>query len=254
MKKNLITLLFALFAISVFSSCTKSNNSVATTTSISDVQSFGSDSVRAWTKKDMNGNPISVGITFKAKALAGLPTFDTMYMLMLPMASSGMGMNMVISPFDHVELDWSAKGDPSPSVYSKPHLDAHFFAVSMANQMTIMGGMDSVLLAAKYIPKNCVADGDAEMNMGVHYIDTTSMEFKGSPFQHSYNYGFYHGNMTFVEALSSKAYLDTKVNYTGVIAQPTTFKIGGYYPTEYNISYNAATDSYTYSLDKLVMH
>jgi len=251
MRKSIV---IALFAISVFTSCTKSSTPVATSTTISDVQAFGSDSVRAWTKKDLNGNPVSVGITFKAKALAGLPTSDTMYMLMLPMSSGGMGMNMMISPFDHIELDWSAHGDPSSSVYNKPHLDAHFFAVSMNDQMNIMGGMDTVMLASKYIPKNCVPYGDVEMNMGVHYIDTTSSEFKGSPFQHSYNYGFYHGNMTFVEAICSKAYLDAKANYSGAISQPNAFTMGGYYPTQYNITYDASTDSYTYSLDGLMMH
>ncbi len=241
-------------SVFMFSSCTKSSSSSNVTTYVADVQAFGADSVTSWVKKDANGNPLSVGITFKAKALTGLPTFDTMYMLMLPMSGSGMGMNMMVSPFDHVEIDWSANGDAAPSVYNKPHLDAHFFTVTMNDQMGIMGGMDSVMLDSKYIPKNCVADGDAEMGMGVHYIDTMSLEFRGYPFQHSYNYGFYGGKLTFIEAMSSKAYLDSKVNYTGSIAQPSNYKMGGYYPMGYAIKYDASTDSYTYSLENLMMH
>ncbi len=77
--------------------------------------------------------------------------------------------------------------------------------------------------------------------MGVHWIDTTSSEFHGIAFTHTYDYGFYHGSMVFIEAMCSKTFLDTKTNYTGIVKQPAAFKQSGYYPLNYTISYESNT-------------
>ena len=102
-----------------------------------------------------------------------------------------------------------------------------------------------------YTPLNCMADGNVEAMMGTHWIDTTASEYHGTPFTHAYNYGFYHTKMTFIEALSSKAFLNSKATYTGVIKQPSAYSKSGYYPSSYSISYDAITQDYTYSLDNL---
>ncbi len=49
-----------------------------------------------------------------------------------------------------------------------------------------------------------------QRNMGVHWIDTTSSEFHGIAFTHTYDYGFYHGSMVFIEAMCSKTFLEQK--------------------------------------------
>ncbi len=242
-----------LFSVAFLFSCNKDNSSPSSVTTIGARQAFGSDSIRSWVITDASGTPTSVGVTFKAYALAGLPTTDTMYMLMLP-TKSGMMSSMMAAPFDHVEIDWAPNGDPSPSVYNVAHLDCHFFTVTNTYQMGMMGGPDSGSLASQYVPMDCHADGDVEADMGAHWVDSTAPEYHGMAFDHAYNYGFYHGNMTFIEAMCSKTFLDTKTNYTGVIKQPGAFKQSGYYPMNYTISYNATAKEYTYSLDNLKMH
>ncbi len=235
-----------------FSSCTKNSSSPSLTTTVGEYKAYGSDSIRSWVVTDANGKPTSLGITFKATLLADLPANDTMMMLMFP---EQMGMSsMMAMPFDHVEIDWAPHGDPSPSVYNVAHLDCHFFTIAENSMMNIMAGPDSVALGSQYIPKDCRADGDAEASMGVHWVDSTAPEYHGMGFTHAYNYGFYHGGMTFIESTCAMSFLSTKANYTGAIKQPGAFASTGYYPTKYTISYNAATNEYTYSLDGLTSH
>ena len=254
MNKTVIAIIYCAIASLTIIGCKKDSTSSSNTqiTTIGDKQAFGSDSVRSWVTTDGNKMPMSVGVTFKASALIGLPNMDTMYMLMLP-AMSGMGGMMMATPFDHIEIDWSAHGDGATSMYNIPHLDCHFFTVDNATQMGIMAGPDSTL-GMQYMPVNCIADGSVEAGMGTHWIDTTATEYHGGNFNHAFNYGFYHNNMTFIEAMCSNAFLSTKASFTGTIKQPGSFKMSGYYPTTYTISYNAATMEFTYSLDNLMHH
>ena len=253
MRKNIIITSLILLSFAILTSCSKNSTSTdGPKTTIGETKPFGADSIHTWMITDASGTPTSIGVTFKASALAGLPATDTMFMVMLPMMGSMSGM--MAMNFDHVEVDWSAHGDASPSVYNIPHLDCHFMLMSMANQMMIMGGMDSGMMGTQYVPMNCMADSVSMAGMGVHYMDTTGQEFHGSTFNHSCAYGFYHTDMTFIEAMCSKAFLDTKTNYTGAVKQPTAFKKSGYYPMNYAITYDATTLSYTYSLTNLMTH
>ena len=253
MKNNvLFTFLVFAFAATLFGCHKTDTTTKELTTTIGEKQPFGSDSIRTWVKTDANGLPTSIGVTFKALALPALPATDTMIMLMLP-AMPGIS-TMMVMPFDHVEIDWAPHGDPAPSVYNVAHLDCHFYTSSMSYQMGIMAGHDSVALNAQYVPKDCKADGDAEAGMGVHWMDTTAHEFHGMPFDHTYDYGFYHGDMIFIEAMCAKSFLDAKTNFTGTIKQPAAFKKSGYYPLNYSISYDAVAKEYTYSLDNLKSH
>jgi len=252
MKNIVFFSCFLFFSFCVVVGCHKNSSGTNTKTTIGETKPFGADSIHSWMITDASGAPTSIGVTFKAAALAGLPATDTMIMVMLPMMTGMSGM--MATNFDHIEVDWSAHGDPSPSVYDIPHLDCHFFMVNMSDQMMIMGGMDSSVLASQYVPKNCMADSFSEANMGVHYMDTTGQEYYGATFNHTCDYGFYHTNMVFMEVMCSKAFLDSKMSYTGAIEQPSAFKKSGYYPLNYTVSYNATTLEYTYSLDNLKSH
>ena len=54
-------------------------------------------------------------------------------------------------------------------------------------------------------------------------IFTTAPEFIGKPFTVTYIYGFYHGNMTFVEPMITKAFLETHPDFTLPIKQPQAY-------------------------------
>ena len=232
----------------------KKNNS--TQVFIGETKILGSGTIRTWTKTDSNNKPTSVGFTISSAALSALPANrDTMFMLKLPTTTGGgMMMNMMAMPFDHVEIDWSAKGDPNTTIFNHPHLDCHFFMISSSSQMNIMMGMDTTMLGANYTPQNCMSDNMAEEGMGEHWYDSTLAIYHGTAFNQTYMYGFYRGNITFVEVMCAKSYLDSKPNSSGAINQPSAFKTSGYYPTKYSISYDSKADEYTYSIDNMMSH
>lgn len=236
--------------------CTKdsSTNNNSNKTIVGDTKQFGADSVHTWIKTDASGSPTSIGVTFRASALSGLPVKDSMYMVMLPSISNMGGMmggGMMSMNFDHVSIYWSANGDSAPSKYNMPHLDCQFYIINSSNQMMIMGGHDTGNLGNQYMPMNCMGDSFSMANMGVYWTDTTSKEYHGGMFDHTFMYGFYHTDMTFIGAMCSKTFLDSKASYTGDIKQPSMFGKNGYYPLKYSITYNANTMSFTYSLDNL---
>lgn len=249
MKKiiNLTALLLFIAAVYI-SGCKKSSSRQTLFTG--EPVALGMGSMRSFIKTDNNGKPVSIGFTIDDAAISALPSVDSMYMLMLPMMSGNMNMTMP-DPFDHLEVDWSANGDAGSAVFNHPHLDCHFFMIDPTSQMNIMMGMDTVMIPGNYLPQNCMEDSVAEANMGVHVYDTLSAEYHGSAFDHTFMYGFYHGDMDFIEMMCAKSFLDTKTNYTGDISQPNAFKVHGYYPTKYTVSYDASTKKYTYSLDNL---
>jgi hypothetical protein len=249
--------IFVFFGATLLTGCSQTDSSMMSKsgTSMGETKAFGSDSIHSWIKTDDNGNPTSMGVTFKESAFTSLESdSDMMTMMMLPtMMSSGM-MTMMAMPFDHVEVDWVPKGDPAPSVYDKGHLDCHFFTVSMSDQMGMMGGHDTTMMDMKYLPGGYMMDSLSEEGMGVHCMDTTSKEFHGQPFNHTFGYGFYHGNMAFMETMCAKSFLDTKTSATINIKQPQAFKKSGYYPLKYSVNYDAVRKEYSISLDNLTSH
>ncbi|MDP4220566.1 MAG: hypothetical protein Q8916_13375 [Bacteroidota bacterium] len=241
---------------SIFSGCSTSDSMMSkAATYMGETQAFGSDSIRSWVKTDENGNPSSVGVTFKESSFASLSsTEESMTMIMLPSMSTGGMMKMMASPFDHVEVDWVPQGDPAPSVYNKAHLDCHFFMMSEMNQMGIMGGRDTSMMDMKYMPHGYMMDSVSEEGMGVHCMDTMSKEFHGQPFDHTFVFGSYHGSMVFMEAMCAKSFLDLKTTTTTDIRQPQAYMMMGYYPMKYTVRYDAAAKEYSISLDGLTSH
>ena len=245
--------IFTIIAVSALflSSCSQSDNTVTpaskAATYYGESKPLGGDSIRSWIKTDVNGNPSSIGVSFKQSAFVKLEgQDDTTFMMMLPTLNGA----MLASPFDHIEVDWSKKGDPDPP-YNVAHFDVHCFTVDMTTQMGIMSGMDMMTMNmdTMYIPHGYEMMMDAEAMMGVHCMDTTDHD---NPFNHTCMYGFYHGDLYFMEAMFAKSYLDSKLNYSAAIHQPTKFKKSGWYPTKYSQGWDGTT--YSISLDGLVQH
>jgi Domain of unknown function (DUF5602) len=243
-----------LFAAATIAGCSKSTSSNLTTYNGTPV-ALGSGTMNTFIQTDASGKPTSVGFTINEAALNAMPTTDSMFMLALPAMSGSMNMNMTMpTPFDHIEVDWSANGDTGTVIFNHPHLDCHFFMISSMSQMGIMMGSDTFSVGSDYMPQNCMGDAMDEGGMGVHVWDTLAPEYHGSAFTHSYMYGFYHGNMDFVEIMCARSFLDSKANYTGDMSQPNAFKVHGYYPLKYTVSYDAGTKTYTYAIVNLMYH
>jgi hypothetical protein len=174
--------------------------------------------------------PVSIGIALNEAALSSLPDSMAMWTLALPSGVSA-------APFDHAELDWNPHGHEPVAIYGVPHFDFHFYTISSAAQMAIVGGPDTTTVAAQYVPQDYASQVISVPMMGVHWADTLSAEFHGHPFDKTFIYGFYHGQMAFVEPMVTLAYLQSHPSFTGAVKQPAAFQASGRYPLEYSVKY-----------------
>ncbi|MEJ7682316.1 MAG: DUF5602 domain-containing protein [Segetibacter sp.] len=151
-------------------------------------------------------NQLAIGIQLGEDALNNLPKSGDTYPLPLPVQSK-------VSGIDHVEADWNPSGHEPGPIYGAPHFDFHFYYISKQEQSSVIPGPDTVTVPAQYIPTDYVTGVFAVPNMGVHWSDTTAPEFHGVPFTTTFIYGFYHGKMTFLEPMVTKAFLQTHPDF-----------------------------------------
>lgn len=192
------------------------------------------------------GTITSVGIQLTDGALTGLP--DTLpatdWELSLPSGVS-------VGPFDHAAVDWNPQGHPPPMVYTVPHFDFHFYMIPTSEQMTIAGGPDMTPVDAKYVPRDYASQVESVPMMGVHWADTLAAEYHGSPFDHTFIYGFHQGQMIFLEPMVTMAFLSGGSDFIGAVKQPAAFQRSGAYPTSYTVHHDPAAHTVTVSLDSL---
>ncbi|MPM97922.1 hypothetical protein SDC9_145102 [bioreactor metagenome] len=89
--------------------------------------------------------------------------------------------------------------------------------------------------------------------MGAHWIDPSSPEFNGQPFEKSLIDGFYNGEMVFVEPMVTVDYLKTKPELTKQLKLPECYPTSAYYPTDYSIRYNETSKEYTVTLEGMTL-
>ena len=153
--------------------------------------------------------------------------------------------------YSHVLIDWNPQGHVPLFAYGLPHFDFHFYMITPQEQSQVIPGPDTIPVDPKYIPQNYVSGMMAVPDMGTHWVDTTSGEFHGQPFTITFIYGFYHGEMTFLEPMISKACLDTKPDVTLPIKQPQAFQKHGYYPTKVHLYFDDHDQQYVIALEGL---
>ncbi len=219
---------------------------------------MGNGTVRSWVKLDKFGKPASIGVTFSETALTGLPAeapkgmMGVEHVLRLPKEAAPSG-------FDHISLDWTPQGHEPNGIYNVPHFDVHFYMVNQATLSKITAtGKDLAVSnkqpAAKLIPAGYIMPpGTAVPRMGSHAVDTASPELGGKAFTHTFIYGYYNGQMNFVEPMVSKAFLESKQNFSGPVKIPAAYPKRGYYPTSYSIKFDGVRREYTVSIDKLTL-
>lgn len=218
---------------------------------------IGGGRARAFVTLDGCGNPTAVGVRFSEAALVGLPAEHPKdadgyeYVLALPVEAG-------IAGFDHVGLDWNPMGHIPPGVYSVPHFDFHFYLISRRQREKItLAGEDLATAhkapAPEFLPPGYVLPPGTEVaGMGAHAIDPGAPEFNGQPFTKTFIYGFYDGELVFVEPMVAKTYLDAKPDVTEAVKVPMAYARRARYPTQYSVRYDQSRGEYVVSLEALV--
>jgi len=254
-----LVLVLMLGCVVVFAaeSATSSGSSASvagTKTVLGEMKPVGRGTIQTWAELDATGKPASIGVTFTEGMLEGLPDTlpGTEYALSLPPQATGV-------PFTHFVLNWNPKGHIPAGIYDVPHFDFHFYIISpeARAQMTATGDDLARVLkapAAECLPPGYItAEGAYEPHMGNHYVDSASPEFRGKPFTITFVYGAYDGKVAFLEPMITRAFLETKPDFSQPIKLPARYPVSGYYPTRYALTYDAANKQYRLALQGLTL-
>jgi len=228
-------------------------------------QKVGGGSARAFVTFDASGKPAALGVKFTEAALTGLPAEPPHggtvpqgwephealdYVLALPKEAAMTG-------YTHVFMNWNPKGHKPPGIYSVPHFDFHFYLISSEERERITATEEHLARARKQPPADQMPAGyilpDAARvpRMGAHAISPAADEFNKKPFTKTFIYGFYDGQMIFVEPMITKAFLETKPNVAEPVKLPKAYALRGYYPTQYSVKYDPARKEYAVSVEGL---
>lgn len=229
--------------------------------------SVGQGQMKTFVTLNGSGKPKAVGVHFTAAALSGLPAEESEAVLKFPAAIEA-------TPFDHFGLNWNPHGHAPSGVYSLPHFDFHFYAITEQERAEIKAGtctndQDNRIpnppgvvpvtcevfnramqaLPADMLPTDYTLIPAVEPEMGNHVIDLTGPEFNGQSFTHTWIYGAYDGKLIFFEPMITRAFLEQQKNICQVIKTPEAMPEAGWYPTKYCIRYLRQQDAYTVSLE-----
>jgi hypothetical protein len=193
------------------------------------------------------------------------------------------------TPFDHMGWFANLQGHSPPGVFDVPHVDVHFFTISVEERMDISGKLDDPMvtyppvgflpadfcLPLAVFPPQCKtlatltkadipASNDAEQ--GLHWVDSLAPELRGKPFEQIFIFGSYNGEVNFWEPMITKDFFEKvrsfvkdlestgkNIELTFAIKQPAKFLKTHYYPTHYSISYDADAEEFSVSLDNFVL-
>lgn len=84
-----------------------------------------------------------------------------------------------------------------------------------------------------------------------HWVDLSSSEFHGSQFTSTFVYGYYNGEVIFIEPMVALSYLTNAVDFTKDVALPQAFALKGFYSKKYSVTYVTPTDAYLITLKEL---
>lgn len=174
--------------------------------------SLGNGAVTLWQQGAM------LGVTIDKAALSSLPAKDARVDLV---PAAGM--------FRLVEIDWNANGHPPAGVYTVPHFDAHFYVIPKSERDAIAFAPPGKVAkpASTIVPMGYVTDGSVAPQMGMHYVSAMQPEFHGKPFTVSQLWGYDKGHLAFIEAMFTRAFVNSKQHWTQAVAKPSAKIIAG---------------------------
>ena len=247
-------LVLALLATVALSGCQAASADSATErTSYGRAVKLGNGTVRTYVTIT-NGIP-EVGVAMTEATLDGLPdehgaggvhahghtTFETV--LDLPADNP--------TPFRHVLLNWNPTGHEPPGIYDTPHFDFHFYVIDSEERAAIDPAdpeyqqkaerkPDAAWIPARYVMPAPMAFA----RMGVHWVDTTATELRGQPFTRTFIYGSWNGKVIFGEPMVTKAYLETKPQFSATLPAPPRGRGDGFYPEGYSVRWDETRREY----------
>ncbi|GGC11146.1 hypothetical protein GCM10011352_42040 [Marinobacterium zhoushanense] len=217
----------------------------------------GMGEARTFATLDEQGEVATLGILMSEGALEGLPEQvphgELEFHLALPPQARDSG-------YDHVSLGWNPQGHIPSGVYDVPHFDFHFYLIDEGARGAITATGEDLARAHKqpetsHMPVDYVLPEGTEVpNMGAHAIDPGSDEFNGKPFTHTFIYGFYDGEIIFMEPMMTMTFLQSRPNISTPVKQPQAYVSHFAYPAFYGVYFDAGNKEYRITLDGLSMH
>lgn len=202
-----------------------------------------------------NGAPIELGVALSEGALDSLPSAPKMggYEYLLPLPTGNLTQYQVIG------LNWNPTGHPPTMVYTVPHFDFHFYMISLAERNAIDPSDPAFAAEAANLPgaafnlANYHADppANAVPHMGLHWTDSTAVEFHGQPFTRTYIVGSWNGRFIFAEPMITRSYLLTHPDEVIPVGSAAQQAIAGFYPTGYRVSWDAAHAEWHVAITRL---
>ena len=245
-------------------------------TIVGEQKPIGNGTVRTWLKVDAKTRePRVIGVTLTESGLSGLPaeadpaqpssvklklmdggpnhTFE--YELKFPPEAT-------VTAFNHMGFNWNPAGHGPKQIFDTPHFDVHFYMATTEYRHVIhvdLQDADPTYVKtsnleppAQFLPPDYqLAPDTAEPRMGSHYADMTSDQLKPGHFTNIFLIGAHGGNILFWEPMLTKAYLESKPNFTGQLKLPEAYPVSGYYPTAYSVIYDPNRKEINISLDNL---
>jgi hypothetical protein len=188
------------------------------------------------------------------------------------------------TPFKFLELNWNPMGHEPEGVYQDvPHFDFHFYTISKEERDAIVPTNPDFAKHAndiptgEYVPPFTVPLGPpgaqpaqlAVPMMGVHWSDVRSAELQKllgkpeafKPFTATFIHGSWKGEFHFWEPMITRAHILAKATTDDravrdeviPIATPARYKVAGYYPSAYRITWDADAQEYRISLTQLAL-
>ena len=227
----------------LFTACKKDAATTKLTTYGAEVK-LGNGTAKSFIKLNDAGNPDEVGVAISDAAFNSLPQAGVSLVLNFPVEGSK-------TLYKHVFFNYQHSGHEPSGIYSFEHFDVHFFTIPSALRETIKSDTDPRLFqfpTAGLLPSTYVPAGPAP-SMGMHWADSTAVEFKRQPFTATLIYGSLEGIITFHEPMVTTELMKKKTTNHYAIKQPTKFGTAGYYPNAYSVRYNEADKQY-----EIVLH
>jgi hypothetical protein len=248
----------------------------ATETIVGQQKNIGNGTVHTWLKVEAKTRePRSIGITLTEAGLSGLPaeadpaqedssklklmdggpdhTFE--YEVSFPPEAAD-------TAFNHMGFNWNPAGHGPKGIFTMPHFDVHFYmattdyrhkiVVDLQDADPIHVKTSNLEPPSQFLPPDYqLAPNTAEPRMGSHYADVTSPQLKPGNFSNIFLIGGHGGNILFWEPMLTKAYLESKPNFTAKLKLPESYPVSGYYPTAYSVIYDRNRKEFNISLDGL---
>lgn len=208
---------------------TNANQALKFNTFYGPQKQVGEGHARTFSTISHTGVPQEVGVIFTDKALAGLPTENTLYILDIHHKA------IEATLFEQVVLGLSAHGHPMfPSGSIGPHFDVRFFMMIEEERMAIPAPPAPGFGAPPpgYLPDNYVMNV-AVAKLGRHWNEAITTP--GTTVNHMMTYGTWNGDLTFINPNVTLTTLASGQSYSVAYPQPQFFAKHGYYATKYNI-------------------